>query len=130
MAKIVKFTFDNNDEENLTQDSKESQNQTLDEREAIRKALEDHILANFAVKTILGIDFVYKINKNDIGVLGQIAYEHKRRSGVFVADYIAKGYKQKDRYVIDSLAFQLGEPEFYTQILNILKAKKALPDEE
>ncbi|ACN99288.1 hypothetical protein [Sulfurihydrogenibium azorense] len=127
MAKVVKFNFedsqDNTKVENLQQETTQQ-----DEEDLIRLALEDHILSNFAVKTILGMDFVYKISKNDIGVIGQLAYEHKRRPGVFVADYIAKGYKQKDKYVIDSLAFQLGEPEFYKQILNILKAKKALPE--
>jgi hypothetical protein len=124
MAKVVKFTFDNEEER---KEELESQENTLNEEELIRQALEEHILTNFAVKNILGMDFVYKINKSDIGVLGQIAYEHKRRPGVFVADYIAKGYKQKDKYVIDSLAFELGEPEFYQQIFNILKAKKTLP---
>lgn len=127
MAKIVKFTFnDENNEEKKQQ--KLNLNIDLDEEELIRHSLEEHILTNFAVKTILGMDFVYKINKNDIGVLGQVVYEHKRRAGVFIADFIAKGYKQKDKYIIDSLAFELGEPEFYKQIQNILKTKKALPE--
>lgn len=126
MAKVVKFMVDNQDENN-TQETNLKEN-NFDEKELIRQALEEHILTNFAVKNILGMDFVYKVNKNDIGVLGQVAYEHKRRPGVFVADYIAKGYVQKDKYIIDSLAFELGEPEFYKQIFNILKAKKALPE--
>lgn len=126
MAKVVKFNFEDSQENTKAE---EKQHETLqDEKDLIRQALEEHILSNFAVKTILGMDFVYKVNKNDLGVIGQLAYEHKRRPGVFVADYIAKGYKQKDKYVIDSLAFELGEPEFYKQIFNILKAKKALPE--
>ena len=126
MAKVVKFNFEDSQENTKAE---EKQQETLqDEKDLIRQALEEHILSNFAVKTILGMDFVYKVNKNDLGVIGQLAYEHKRRPGVFVADYIAKGYKQKDKYVIDSLAFELGEPEFYKQIFNILKAKKALPE--
>ncbi|WP_028950390.1 hypothetical protein [Sulfurihydrogenibium subterraneum] len=127
MAKVVKFNFEDL-QENTTTEDKQQETPQQDEKDLIRQALEDHVLSNFAVKTILGMNFVYKVNKNDVGVIGQLAYEHKRRPGVFVADYIAKGYKQKDKYIIDSLAFELGEPEFYKQIFNILKAKKALPE--
>ncbi len=127
MAKIVKFGFDNEQE-----DKKEVENNNLeqleDEKEKVKKAVEDHILANFAVKSILSMEIVYKVNKSDIGVIGEVAYIHKRRDGIFTADFIAKGYKNKDNYIIDSLAFSAGEPEFYKNIMNILKAKKTLPE--
>lgn len=127
MAKVIKFSFDDNQEskEEVTELNKE---EIEDEKEKIKKAVEDHILSNFAVKSILDMEIVYKVNKADFGVIGEVAYLHKRRDGVFVADFIAKGYKNKDKYTIDSLAFSAGEPEFYKNILNILKAKKSLPE--
>jgi len=124
MAKIVKFgNFEEKPEEN-----KEKAIDENDEEMQIKKAVEEHILTNFAVKNVLGMDIVYKINKSDIGVIGTVVYEHKRREGSFVADFIAKGYKSKNQYIIDTLAFEAGEPELYRNILNMLKAKKALPE--
>ncbi|MBX0311878.1 MAG: hypothetical protein JHC31_08890, partial [Sulfurihydrogenibium sp.] len=79
MAKIVKFgNFEENPEENKEKaiDEVVSQSQS-DEEMQIKKAVEEHILANFAVKNVLGMDIVYKINKSDIGVIGTVAYEHK-----------------------------------------------------
>ncbi len=124
MAKIVKFgNFEENPEEN-----KEKAIDENDEEMQIKKAVEEHILTNFAVKNVLGMDIVYKINKSDVGVIGRVVYEHKRREGSFIADFIAKGYKNKNQYIIDTLAFEAGEPELYRNIFNILKAKKALPE--
>ncbi|WP_299239392.1 hypothetical protein [Sulfurihydrogenibium sp.] len=130
MAKIVKFgNFEEKPEENKEEviDEVVSQSQN-DEEIQIKKAVEEHILANFAVKEVLEMDIVYKINKSDIGVIGTVAYEHKRRGGPFIADFIAKGYKSKNQYIIDTLAFELGEPDLYRNIFTILKAKKALPE--
>ena len=130
MAKVVKF-------ENFEEKPEESKEKTIDkvivksqneEEMQIKKAVEDHILSNFAVKNILGMDIIYKINKSDIGVIGVVAYEHKRREGSFIAEFIAKGYKSKNQYIIDTLAFEAGEPDLYRNILSILKAKKALPE--
>jgi hypothetical protein len=130
MAKIVKFgNFEENPEEDKEKiiDKTVSQSQN-DEEMQIKKAVEEHILTNFAVKNVLEMDIVYKINKSDIGVIGTVAYEHKRREGSFIADFIAKGYKSKNQYIIDALAFEAGEPDLYRNIFNILKAKKALPE--
>jgi hypothetical protein len=56
MAKIVKFgNFEEKPEEN-----KEKVIDENDEEMQIKKAVEEHILANFAVKNILGMDIVYK----------------------------------------------------------------------
>ncbi len=127
MAKVIKFSFDDNQESK--DEVKEINTEKIeDEKEKIKKAVEEHILSNFAVKSILDMEIVYKINKADIGLIGEVAYFHKRRDGVFVADFIAKGYKNNDRYIVDSLAFSAGEPEFYKNIMNILKAKKAFPE--
>lgn len=130
MAKIIKFNtnFENNEENQAKEEQQEQVLQLEDQEMKIKKAVEEHILANFAVKNVLGIDIVYKINKNDLGVIGRVAYEHKRREGLFVADFIAKGGKIKDRFFIDTLAFEAGEPELYQNIVKILKAKKALPN--
>lgn len=122
MAKIIKFNVDDENNEN------EEMAQIDDEEMQIKKAVEEHILANFAVKKVLGMDIVYKINKSDLGVIGTVAYEHKRRDGMFIADFIAKGGKMKDKFFIDTLAFEAGEPELYQNIVKILKAKKALPN--
>lgn len=126
MAKIIKFNANyENNQESQVEEKKTDQNIT--EEMAIKKAVEEHILENFAVKNVLGIDIVYKINKNDLGVIGRVAYEHKRRDGLFLADFIAKGGKIKDNFFIDTLAFEAGEPELYQNIVKILKAKKTFP---
>ncbi len=99
-------------------------------KDKVRKGVEEYILSQFAVKTVLGMDVVFKQNdKNEIGVIGAIAYEHKRRAGNFVAEFIGKGYVDKNgQVVIDNLAFKLGEPELYSSIEKIMKAKKILPE--
>lgn len=130
MAKIVKF---GNFEEKPGEDKEKAINEVISESEnveemQIKKAVEEHILSNFAVKNVLGMDIIYKINKSDIGIIGSMVYEHKRKGGVFLADFIAKGYKSKNQYIIDTLAFEFGEPDLYRNILNMLKAKKALPE--
>jgi len=123
---IIKFR--KKDDDNNEKKEEEKLEQIVeDESLKIKQAVEEHILTNFAVKNVLGMDIVYKINKNDIGVIGVVVYEHKRREGVFTADFIAKGSKIKDKFVIDNLAFSQGEPYLYNQILNILKAKNCLP---
>lgn len=96
----------------------------------IRKGVEEYILYNFAVKEILGMDVIFKENdKKEVGVLGAIAYEHKRKPGTFIADFIGKGHiDNKGNVVIDELAFRAGEPEYYNTISKILKAKKILPE--
>ncbi|WP_457640070.1 hypothetical protein [Persephonella sp.] len=102
---------------------------TLSFEDRVRKGVEDYILYNFAVKNVLGMDVVYKKNeKNEVGVLGAIAYEHKRRAGTYVADFAGKGYIDKEGNVhIDLLAFKAGEPEVYNSLMKIMKAKKILP---
>jgi hypothetical protein len=92
MAKIVKFgNFEENPEENKEKAINEAVVQSQNDEEIqIKKAVEEHILANFAVKKVLEMDIVYKISKSDIGVIGTVVYEHKRRGGPFIADFIAK----------------------------------------
>jgi hypothetical protein len=130
MAKIVKFgNFEENPEENKEKVVYEAVVQSQNDEEIqIKKAVEEHILTNFAVKEVLEMDIVYKISKSDIGVIGTVVYEHKRRGGPFIADFIAKGYKSKNQYIIDTLAFEAGEPDLYRNIFNILKAKRVLPE--
>ncbi|MDQ7055496.1 MAG: hypothetical protein Q9M89_02985 [Persephonella sp.] len=96
----------------------------------VREGIEDYVLKNFAVKNVLGMDIVYRENeKKEIGVIGALAYEHKRRSGTFVAEFIGKGYINKDGSVtIDLLAFRAGEPELCSSLEKIMKAKKILPE--
>lgn len=120
MAKIIKFNTENKfptEKDNINEEE-------LD----IKKAIEEHILTNFAVKNILGMDIVYKINKSDLGVIGTVSYQHKRKEGMFIANFIAKGGKIRDNFFIDTLAFETGEPELYQNIVRILKAKKVLPN--
>ncbi|MEZ0324060.1 MAG: hypothetical protein ABWJ98_07110 [Hydrogenothermaceae bacterium] len=128
MTKIIKFKPEDNFEENPQEEIKKIENIFQEQQMQIKKAVEEHVLANFAVKNVLGMDIIYKINKNDIGVLGVLSYEHKRREGMSIAEFIAKGVVIKDKYSIDTLAFKAGEPQLYDQIFKMLKAKKALPD--
>ena len=145
MAKIIKFNPQNNEENNSrneknigTEGTKEeniskikSVEETPSFLELIAKGIEEHVLYYFAVKEVLGINFVYKNNeKGEIGVLGVLAYEHKRRAGSFVAEFIAKGYydTKNKKVVITELAFKQGEPQLYQSILKTLKAKKILPE--
>jgi hypothetical protein len=99
----------------------------------VYKGIEEHVLSVFAVKEVVDIAFVVKGNeKGEIGVLGKLAYHHKRREGLFVATFIAKGYidKKADKVVINELAFLEGEPDYYATIEKILKAKKIYPEIE
>jgi len=95
----------------------------------VKEGVEEYVLGNFAVKTVLGLDVIFKENeKKEVGVSGLLSYEHKRKPGTYMADFIAKGHIDKDgKVVIDELAFKAGEPEYYNTILKILKAKKILP---
>ncbi|MCX7738006.1 MAG: hypothetical protein N2Z80_01115 [Hydrogenothermaceae bacterium] len=140
MAKIVKFNVENKADLDEVKGQSTESSKVLkilevkedklvgeDEEVLVKKAVEDHILSNFAVRNILGMDIIYKLSKTDLGVIGKVAYEHKRREGLFIADFIAKGGKRKEGFFIDTLAFEAGEPELYRDIVKILKAKKALP---
>ncbi|WP_029523160.1 hypothetical protein [Persephonella sp. KM09-Lau-8] len=136
MGKIIKFNKPQEDENNQQKSEIESHSNVKNIfsvealADKVRKGVEEYILYNFAVKEILGMDIVFKENdKKEIGVLGAIAYEHKRKPGTFIADFIGKGHiDNKDNVVIDELAFRAGEPEYYNTISKILKAKKLLPE--
>ncbi len=150
MGKVIKFPFGNQEEPQKKKEPQEEKTSTdvkkkIKERKKekiksiyqkkpfelkVKEGVEDHVLKNFAVKNVLGLDVVYKENeKNEIGVIGILSYEHKRRPGIFTADFIAKGHINKDgNVVIDELAFRAGEPEYYNTITKLLKAKKILPD--
>ncbi len=140
MGKIIKFpaSGDNNEDKNI----KENKNQKnvvksfkkekseFDLQLAIKEAIEDYLLGNFAVKKVLGIDIVYRINNaGEFGTIGIVLYEHKRKPGTFQADFIAKGIldKKNQKVIITELAFSAGEPELYRSIYNFLKAKNILP---
>ena len=136
MGKIIKFNKPQEDENNQQKSEIESHSNVKNIfsvealADKVRKGIEEYILYNFAVKEILGMDIVFKENdQKEIGVLGAIAYEHKRKPGTFIADFIGKGHiDNKDNVVIDELAFRAGEPEYYNTISKILKAKKILPE--
>ena len=144
MAKIIKFNPQNNDEDSnknvsTTEKNKEAQSEKKIKSindipsfvELIAKGIEEHVLYYFAVKEVLGINFVYKNNeKGELGVLGVLAYEHKRKPGSFIAEFIAKGYYdgKNKKVIITELAFKQGEPQLYQSIMKTLKAKKILPE--
>ncbi len=139
MGKVIKFQSKkesiNNEEANISNAKENLEAQkTLktfglsDFELSLRKAIEDYILSVFAVKQILGMDIVYKEHKSNIGVIGVVAYEHKRRPGTFVANFICEAVREKDNIRVIEIAFEAGEPELYRSIYNTLKAKKALPE--
>ncbi|WP_456392283.1 hypothetical protein [Persephonella sp.] len=134
MGKVIRFPGSGDNRNKKDQEEKKENIKSLYSKpsfiDSVRKGIEDYILYNFAVKNILGMDVTYKENdKREIGVIGAIAYEHKRRAGTFVADFIGKGFVDRDgRVVIDLLAFKAGEPEVYNSLVKIMKAKKILPD--
>ncbi len=144
MAKIIKFNPQNNDENSnknvsTTEKNKEAQSEKKIKSindipsfvELVAKGIEEHVLYYFAVKEVLGINFVYKNNeKGELGVLGVLAYEHKRKPGSFIAEFIAKGYydSKNKKVIITELAFKQGEPQLYQSIMKTLKAKKILPE--
>ncbi len=133
MGKIIKFGNKNNKEEkqNKIETEKEALKKIKTEEEKIKEAIEEHLITNFAVKKVLKLEIVYKIENGEIGVIGILAYEHKRRPGIFNANFIAKGYQDKKTgdFVISTLAFEAGEPDLFRSIYNTLKAKKLLPIE-
>ncbi|WP_456402408.1 hypothetical protein [Persephonella sp.] len=136
MGKIVKFNLP---KEVNTQKSPDKEN-TANVKSIYSKktlymkiwdGLEEYILNNFAVKKVLGIDFIYKENDHkEIGLIGVLDYEHKRREGNFLAEFIAKGYidTKKDKVIIDIVVFKQGEVELYKSTEKILKAKKIYPE--
>ena len=131
MGKIIRFSGEGKKENKEKKEGNvRSIYSEISFKDKVRKGIEEYILSQFAVKNILGMDIVFKQNdKNEIGVIGAIAYEHKRKAGNFIAEFIGKGYIDKNgEVVIDNLAFKLGEPELYSSIEKIMKAKKILPD--
>ena len=143
MAKIIKFNPQNDDNsennkpnetktEIKTETSKSISVQDIPSFvDLVAKGIEEHVLYYFAVKEVLGINFVYKENeKGEIGIIGVLAYEHKRRAGSFIAEFIAKGYydSKNKKVIITELAFKQGEPQLYQSIMKTLKAKKILPE--
>ncbi len=137
MGKIIKFGKQNKEEnketnKNLSPETEKEALKTIQsEEEKIKTAIEEHLITNFAVKKVLKLEIVYKTGNGEIGVVGILAYEHKRRPGVFNANFIAKGYKDKKtgNFTISTLAFEAGEPDLFMSIYNTLKAKKLLPIE-
>ncbi|WP_457640593.1 hypothetical protein [Persephonella sp.] len=135
MGKIIKFGQPKETETpdqmiNENPDNVKSLSSYKSKHQRIWEALEKYILYNFAVKNVLGMDFIYKENDHkEIGVLGILAYEHKRKEGTFVADFVGKGYinPKTDKIVIDLVVFKAGEKELYESTLKILKAKKIYP---
>ncbi|NPA52789.1 MAG: hypothetical protein GXO22_07825 [Aquificae bacterium] len=139
MGKIIKFSnADDNEDRQPKTDKKDNtviktfnnQKEEFNLQLEIKKAIESYLLENFAVKNVLGIDIVYKTNKaGEFGTIGIVLYEHKRKSGTFQADFIAKGIwdKNKNKVYVTELAFSAGEPELYKTIFNFLKAKHILP---
>lgn len=144
MAKIIKFNKKNdNNKESKTKENGSENSKTLafkNEKEksvnieniedSLKEAISNYIKSVFAVKEILEIEIVYKENKFTIGVLGGLVYEHKRRGGPFIADFIAECIKEKNNIRVIEVAFAEGEPDLYMSILKTLKAKKALPEIE
>ena len=131
MGKVIKFPG-SDDNENKTPKKEENLVKKEEDIELnLKNAVEEHVLQNFAVKNILGMDIVYKIHPSsgEFGIIGVMLYEHKRRAGIFKADFIAKGYidKKTGKAVVSTLAYQAGEPDLYMSIYNTLKAKKLLP---
>ncbi|WP_457622787.1 hypothetical protein [Persephonella sp.] len=136
MGKIIKFgqTQELEHPEDIVEDTSKEIKTIFTKKPLYQKiweGLEEYILHNFAVKNVLGMDFTYKENDHrEIGVLGILAYEHKRRGGTFVADFVGKGYidPKKDKVVIDLVVFKAGEKELYNSTVKILKAKKLYPE--
>ncbi len=128
MGKIIKFPGNNdNQNENEVVPEKEEKLQKTSE-DKLTKAIEDYILSTFAVRDIIFMDYIHKENKSNIGFVGVLAYEHKRREGVFGANFIGEAIKDKNGNVrIIEIAFEAGEPSLYKQIMNTLKAKNILP---
>ncbi len=132
MGKIIKFNGGNNKKENSENNkAEETSIKTVNletSNNNLKNSIEDYLLSTFAIKNILALEYIDKVNKSDVGFIGRVAYEHKRREGVFVADFIGQAVKEKNNnYIIIEIAFEAGEPHLYNQIKNILKAKNVLP---
>ncbi len=136
MGKIIRFSSSDRKKETKESKTESSDNKikpifsTQSYVDRVRKGIEDYVLKNFAVKNVLGMDILYRENnKKEIGVIGVLAYEHKRRAGTFIADFIGKGFINNDGSItIDLLAFRAGEPELFNSLEKIMKAKKILPE--
>ncbi|HIE59338.1 MAG TPA: hypothetical protein EYH43_04040 [Persephonella sp.] len=133
MGKVIKFqSKSKQDSSNITDKSINNTNVKQfglsDFEMSLRKALEDYILSTFAVKNILGMDIVFKEHKSNIGILGVVAYEHKRKAGTYVANFISEAVNEKGNVRVIEVAFEAGEPDLYRSIYNTLKAKKILPE--
>jgi len=128
MGKVIKFPgSDGNNKEN---ERKNFEKIDFSTQQILKDAIEEYLLNNFAVKNVLGMDIVYKMNDSgEFGAIGVVIYEHKRRGGTFQADFITKGLfdKKNKTASIYELAFSAGEPDLYRSIYNYLKAKKLLP---
>ncbi len=138
MGKIIKFGGSNHDSDNNPKNSEPNFKQfSTEEKEnknmesLVQEAVADYLLTNFAIKNIIELHISYKVNKNDVGVYGIVIYEHKRRPGVFSANFVGKGHiSPKDNSVkIDIAAFEAGEKDLYMATVKTLKAKNILPVE-
>jgi len=130
MGKVIKFQSGKKEDkqENSVNTNRVKTFGLTDFETQLRKVLEDYIKSVFAVKEILGMDIVFKEHQNTVGVIGVISYEHKRRPGTFVANFIGHVFKGPNNLSVREVAFETGEPELYKTILLTLKAKKALPE--
>jgi len=136
MGKIIKFPGSDDSNQNKKPVNNEpnfkkvnSENVEKDMKTLVEEAVTDYLLTNFAIKEILELHIYHKTNKNDVGVYGIVIYEHKRRPGIFSANFVGKGHiSPKDKSVkIDIAAFEAGEKDLYMSTLKTLKAKNILP---
>lgn len=132
MGRVIKFQSKHKqDNSNITDESNNNTNVKQfglsDFEISLRKALEDYILSTFAVKNVLGMNILFKVDKSNIGILGVVKYEHKRKAGIYVANFISEATNDKGNIKVIEVAFESGERELYKSIYNILKAKKILP---
>jgi len=77
MGKIIRFSGAGKKENKEKKEgSVKSIYSEISFKDKVRKGVEEYILSQFAVKTILGMDLFFKQNdKNEVGVIGAIAYE-------------------------------------------------------
>lgn len=133
LGRIIKFNSKHDNEEKDSksiENNKEEHNFTVKKliKNNLKEAIENYLLSVFAIKNILTVEYIDKVNRSDVGFIGRVVYEHKRREGIFVADFIGQAVKEKNyTYRIIEIAFETGEPHLYNQIKNILKAKNVLP---
>jgi len=133
LGKIIKFNKKSDNEKNnsnIIKDIETKENSTVKKliKDDLKEAIENYLLTVFAIKNILDVDYVAEVNKSDVGFIGVISYEHKRKPGTFVADFIGQAVKEKNgNFRIIEIAFREGEPHLYSQIENILRAKNVHP---